>query len=152
LFNYRFTVDLFGIILLLIALFVGFLSLTTLDNKFFGKRSKYVIYLNLFILIIFFYISTNNILILFLFYEFLLIPSFLLVFFLSPSRKAIQASLYFVIWTQVGSFLVLIAILYIINITGSSSLFLIKNYSFSNIESGCLYLTIFLGFGFKMPI
>ena len=96
-FNIQITLDLFGIILLLIALFVGLFSFLALDNKLFWKRAKFIFYLNIFILIVFFYVTTNNILVLFLFYEFLLIPSFLLVYFLSPSRKAIQASLYFVI-------------------------------------------------------
>jgi len=84
-------------VLLMIAYFVGFLSFLALDNKLYFKNIKFLFFLNIFVLIVFFYVSTNNILILFIFYEFLLIPSFLLVFYLSPSRKAIQASLYFVI-------------------------------------------------------
>ena len=132
--NINISLDLFGIILLLIALIVGLLSFFALDNKLFWTRSKFIFYLNLFILIVFFYVGTNNLLILFLFYEFLLLPSFLLVFFLSPSRKSIQASLYFVIWTQIGSFLVLTVVFYIISITGVTSLFLIKNYNFNSLE------------------
>ena len=151
-FNIQITLDLFGIILLLIALFVGLFSFLALDNKLFWKRAKFIFYLNIFILIVFFYVTTNNILVLFLFYEFLLIPSFLLVYFLSPSRKAIQASLYFVIWTQIGSFLVLTAVFYIIMVTGTTSFFLIKNYNFSNIEAYLLYGILFFGFGFKIPI
>jgi formate hydrogenlyase subunit 3/multisubunit Na+/H+ antiporter MnhD subunit len=89
--------DFFGIVLLFISYITGFLSLCALDNKMLFKNSRYFSLINIFVLIVFFYILTNNILILFIFYEFLLVPSFLLVFFLSPSRKAIQASLYFVI-------------------------------------------------------
>ncbi len=150
--NINISLDLFGIILLLLALIVGLLSFFALDNKLFWTRSKFIFYLNLFILIVFFYVGTNNILILFLFYEFLLLPSFLLVFFLSPSRKSIQASLYFVIWTQIGSFLVLTVVFYIISITGVTSLFLIKNYNFNSLEIYFLSLILFLGFGFKIPI
>ncbi|MCB1713234.1 MAG: hypothetical protein KDH96_12420, partial [Candidatus Riesia sp.] len=40
---------------------------------------------------------TNNIIFFFLFYELLLLPSFLLVYNVSQARRAIQASLYFVI-------------------------------------------------------
>ena len=96
-FNITLNVDFFGLIILLLAYLVGFLSFLALDNKLFYKNIKYFFFLNVFIIIVFFYITTNNILILFLFYEFLLIPSFLLVFYISPSRKSTQAALYFVI-------------------------------------------------------
>jgi len=88
----------------------------------------------------------------FLFYEFLLIPSFLIVYFISPSRRAVQASLYFLIWTQVGSFLVLSVIAYIISFVGSSNFSVIAIYPFSYNEVFYIYLFLFLGFGFKVPI
>lgn len=151
-FSININFDFFGLILLLIAYFAGLLSFLALDNKFYWKNIKYLCYLNIFILIVFFYVTTNNILVLFLFYEFLLIPSFLLVFYLSPSRKSTQASLYFVIWTQIGSFLVLCVVFYIITVTGCSNFFLIKNYIFTKNEIFFLSLFLFLGFGFKVPI
>ena len=108
--------------------------------------------LNIFIIIVYFYVFSTNILLFFLFYEFLLIPSFLIVYYISPSRRAIQASLYFLIWTQIGSFLVLIIIAYIISIVGSSNFFDVKAYNFSYNESFFIYLFLFLGFGFKVPL
>ena len=108
--------------------------------------------MNIFILVVYFYVFSSNILIFFLFYEFLLVPSFLVVFYVSPSRRAIQASLYFLIWTQIGSFLVLITIAYIISIVGSSNFFDIKSYSFSKAETFYIFLFLFAGFGFKVPI
>lgn len=95
--GFNFTIDFFGAVILLISYFVGLLSFLALDNKFFFKNVKYFFFLNIFVFIIFFYVTSNNILILFLFYELLLIPSFLLIFYISPSRKSTQASLYFVI-------------------------------------------------------
>ena len=151
-FNITLTVDFFGLVILLLAYLVGFLSFLALDNKLFYKNIKYFFFLNIFIIIVFFYITTNNILILFLFYEFLLIPSFLLVFYISPSRKSTQAALYFVIWTQIGSFLVLCAIFYIISTTGCLDFFLIKNYNFSPSQVFIISFLLFLGFGFKVPI
>ena len=89
--------DFFGTVIFLISYYVGFLSFLALDNKVFSKNIKYFFFLNLFIIIVFFFVTSNNILNIFLLYEFLLIPSFLLVFFLSPGRKSTQASLYFII-------------------------------------------------------
>ena len=152
LFWFEFSVDFFGIILLFLAYFVGILSLLALDNRIFWKNIKYMFSLNIFIIIVYFYVFSTNLLLFFLFYEFLLIPSFLIVYYISPSRRAIQASLYFLIWTQIGSFLVLIMIAYLISIVGSSSFSDIKIYNFSYNESFFLYLFLFLGFGFKVPL
>jgi formate hydrogenlyase subunit 3/multisubunit Na+/H+ antiporter MnhD subunit len=95
---FEFSVDFFGIILLFLGYFVGILSLLALDNRIFWKNIKYLFTLNMFIIIVYFYVFSTNLLLFFLFYELLLIPSFLIVYFVSPSRRAIQASLYFLIW------------------------------------------------------
>ena len=106
----------------------------------------------MFIIIVYFYVFSTNILLFFLFYELLLIPSFLVVYFISPSRRAIQASLYFLIWTQIGSFLVLLTIAYLLCIVGSVNFDDIKLYNFSSTEAFFIYLFLFLGFGFKVPL
>lgn len=151
-FFFEFSIDLFGIIILFLAYFVGILSLLALDNRVFYKNIKYLFFINYFILLVFFFVFSTNILLFFLFYEFLLIPSFLVVYFISPSRRAIQASLYFLIWTQIGSFLVLLAIVFIIIKVGSSEYVNISNYLFSHHECVYLFFLVFFGFGFKIPI
>ena len=149
---FEFSIDFFGIIILFLAFFVGLLSLLALDNRLFYKNVKYLFSINIFILFVFFFVFSSNFLLFFLFYELLLIPSFLVVYFISPSRRAIQASIYFLIWTQIGSILVLLAIIYIIVTLGNFEFFSIKNYSFSYKESYIIFLLLFLGFGFKVPI
>lgn len=146
------SVDIFGIFLLFLAYFVGILSLLALDNRLFWKNIKYLFTVNIFIIIVFFYVFSTNMLVFFLFYELLLIPSFLVVYFISPSRRAIQASIYFLIWTQIGSFLVLMVVSYLISIVGGVDFINIKYYCFSYKESFILYLFLFLGFGFKVPL
>ena len=152
LFWFEFSVDFFGLVLLFLGYFVGILSLLALDNRIFWKNIKYLFAMNMFIIIVYFYVFSTNILLFFLFYELLLIPSFLVVYFVSPSRRAVQASLYFLIWTQIGSFLVLIIISYLVSVVGSSNFSDIKLYNFSYTESFLLYLFLFLGFGFKVPL
>jgi len=71
---------------------------------------------------------------------------------MAPSRRAIQASLYFVIWTQVGSFFVLCVTSYILSVVGSTDFYLVTKYRFTYTESLFLYTFLFLGFGFKVPI
>ena len=149
---FEFSIDFFGIILLFLGYFVGILSLLALDNRIFWKNIKYLFSLNLFVIIVYFYVFSTNLLLFFLFYELLMIPSFLIVYFVSPSRRAIQASLYFLIWTQIGSFLVLVVIAYLVSVVGGTDFLDIKLYSFTYNESFCLYLLLFLGFGFKVPL
>jgi len=146
------TIDIFGYILLLLAYIVGFISIIILDNRLNWKVIKYLFAFNVFVLIVFFYVSVTNLIVFFLLYEFLLVPSFLFVYFVSPSRRALQASIYFVIWTQIGSFLVLCAIAYIIITSNNFLFFLFYFYNFSNFEVWFLYIFLFLGFGFKVPI
>jgi len=149
---FEFSIDFFGIIILFLAYFVGLLSLLALDNRIFYKNIKYLFSINIFILFVFFFVFSSNLLLFFLFYELLLLPSFLVVYFISPSRRAIQASIYFLIWTQIGSILVLLVITYILVNLSSFEFFTIKNYTFSYNESYFLFLFLFLGFGFKVPI
>ena len=149
---FEFSVDFFGIVLLLLGYFIGVLSLLALDNRIFWKNIKFLFIMNAFILVVYFYVFSTNVLLFFLFYEFLLVPSFLVVFYISPSRRAIQASLYFLIWTQIGSFLVLVVVAYMVSVVGSSSFFDIKAYSFSKTETFYIFLLLFAGFGFKVPL
>lgn len=96
-FMFSFEIDLFGFILLLLAYAVGFLSLLTLDTRLSLVNFNFFIYFNYFILIVFLFVTTCDILLFFFFYELLLLPSFFFVYSVSYSKKAIQASLYFVI-------------------------------------------------------
>lgn len=151
-FSIYFSMDFFGFILLFLAYSVGFISILALDTRLYWKNIKYLFAFNIFALIVYFYVSVTNLIFFFLLYEFLLLPSFFFVFFVSPSRRAIQASLYFIIWTQIGSFLVLCAIAYIISVSGSFDFFTLKLYKFNYYESLFIYILLFLGFGFKVPI
>ena len=147
-----FSLDLFGMILLFLAYSVGFLSILALDNKLYWKNYKFYLSFNLFILIVILYVSVTNLIFFFLMYECLLLPSFLFVYFVSPSRRSIQASIYFVVWTQLGSFLVLCSLAYLISFYSIYSFYDLKFIKLSSLEQFFVYLFIFLGFGFKVPI
>ena len=150
--GYYVTFDYFGLVLLGIGYIVGFCSLIAMDNKFFWYNFKYIYYFNIFLLIIHLYTTVTNIFFFFFLYELLLIPSFIIVYKSSTSRKAIQASYYFLIWTQVGSFLVLISIIYILTVAPNFEFNQYNNYKFSINESYILYTLFFIGFGIKIPI
>lgn len=151
-FAYRFEIDLFGFILLLLAYVVGFLALLTLDTRLALINFNFFIYFNFFVIFVFLFVISNDVILFFFFYELLVLPSFFFVYFVSYSKKAIQASLYFVIWTQVGSLLVLIAIFYVVSRGATSSLFNIRHCPFADNEALLIFSLLFFGFGFKVPI
>jgi NADH:ubiquinone oxidoreductase subunit 4 (subunit M) len=97
LYFFNISIDIFGIVILFLAYFIGIISLLALDTRLYFKNIKYIYFIHVFILIVFFFVFSNNILLLFFFYELLLLPSFLIVYQISPSRRAVQASLYFII-------------------------------------------------------
>ncbi len=85
-------------------------------------------------------------------YECLLLPSFYVVYTASSARRSVQASLYFVIFTQIGSFIVVCTTLYIVHISGSVYFFDIAKVKFTATERFFLYFSLFIGFGIKIPI
>lgn len=150
--NLNISLDFFGFVLITLAYIVGVISLLTLDSRLYWNNIRYLLTFNLFLIIVYIYATVSNILIFFMCYEFLLLPSFLIVYFVSPSRRAIQASLYFVIWTQLGSVLVLISVAYILSITGLYNFSELKYFNFTNSESTLIIWLLFIGFGIKVPI
>ena len=81
--------------------FILFLSgggLTLLIFWLYFSRKVYfsgVVFLPIFIFFTYLYVSTGNFVIFFMCYELFLLPSFLLVFLLSPNRRGVIASIYF---------------------------------------------------------
>lgn len=150
--KYIFNLDIFGIILLLIVYFVGFISYIMLIRRLYWLSFKYVYICNFIILIIYFYVSSSDIISFFLFYELLLIPSVLFVYYISPINSSIYACLHFLVWTQLGSILVLSIISYILILTNFIYFNDLINFNFTLNESMLIYFFFFLGFGFKVPI
>ena len=60
-FNFSLNVDFFGLILLSLAYLVGFFSLLALDNRLYWKNIRFIYYFNIFLVIVFFYVSVSNI-------------------------------------------------------------------------------------------
>lgn len=150
--SYVFSFNYYGFIIYLLAFLVGFLSILSLDTRVILEKTNFYFFFNFFLIFVYLLTTTTDILLFFFFYELLLIPSFFFVFYISYTKKAIQASLYFVIWTQLGSLLVLIATLFVFFLVNSTNFFIINTYNFTVNQAYVVYTLLFLGFGFKIPI
>lgn len=116
-------------------------------------RSYALLYLY-FLGVVYFLVSTSHIFYFFFFYELLFVPSFLLVYFVSPNRRSVFASIYFFFWTQSGSLLVLLGFLGIYTSTGIAlfpNLYLASFY-LNTFELNLLGLLVLFGFGVKIPM
>ena len=143
---------LFNLTILFISIYFGILVLFISDTKLNKKKHFNVFFIFFIFFISLFYINTNNFIFFFFFYELFLLPSIFLVYYLSPNKRSLVSTFYFLIWTQLGSFLVFIGILLILINTNS--------WHFSNLNKGYLNVNVkfyiiyflFFGFGIKIPI
>lgn len=149
---FQFSLNLYGLILVFLCLVTGFVAISTVNNLYFEEKLKFYLIFFQFLLAILGFIKSSDLITFFFFYEVLMLGSFLIVYYGSYSKKAVQASLYFVLWTQLGSLLVLLACLYTYSLVNSTSFFAIKAFVFSKSEATTIYTLLFFGFGVKFPI
>lgn len=144
--------DILSMAVLFICYFVGFITLLTFSDQIWSKNLEIPIIILYFQTICYVLVSTDNLLILFLAYELILLPSIYIVLKGSYSEKSIQALIYFFIWTHIGSFFILISIVYIYITKNSLSYVELSSITFLSNEKTILYLLFFLGFGVKVPV
>lgn len=149
---FGFSLDFFGLILILLAYIVGFISLTCINDKLMWANNKQPLIFNFFINVVILFVTCDHMFIFFLYYEFLLIPSFFIVHAVSSNKNGSPASFYFLIWTQIGSTIVLaslLALMYVSEVSYFSELYLLGvslPYSYK------IKYMLFFGFGFKIPV
>ena len=140
--------DVMSIFIILTTSITLIVSLSIADNKYFIKTPYLFLLFFIFIFIIFGLVQANNMVSFFVFYELLLVPSFILVRKSSPNRRSEPTSNYFLLWTQLGSFLVLIGIFLYTHKT-TSLYFFFNNFLLYN---AVIQILIFFGFGVKVPL
>lgn len=150
--NFKISIDLYGLIILLIAHFVALISYSILTKKLYWSSYKYIYICNFIVVIIYIFTSTTDIITFFIAYELLLLPSILFVYYISPINSSLYACIHFLVWTQIGSIIVLFVVGYIITTTNSVDFINILNFKFTFIESKLLFFFLFVGFGCKIPI
>lgn len=94
---FQFSLNLYGLILVFLCLVTGFVAISTVNNLYFEEKLKFYLIFFQFLLAIIGFIKSSDLITFFFFYEVLMLGSFLVVYYGSYSKKAIQASLYFVL-------------------------------------------------------
>lgn len=140
-------INLLGLSLFITGVWVGLIIIFISDVRTFFNKIFSLVYFLGFLLLIYFFITETNYLMIFIYYELFLLPSFYLVYWLSPNRRSIVAAIYFLTWTQTGSLCLLIVILYLYVNSNSNEIFI----SISE-QPWIIVILFFLGVGVKVPI
>ena len=88
----------------------------------------------------------------YIFFESVLIPMFLIIGIWGSRERKILAAYYFFLYTLLGSVVMLLAILYILEQVGSTDYEVLLTFSFSEAEQKFLWFAFFLSFASKVPM
>lgn len=95
---------------------------------------------------------TDSVILFFLAYEILLLPSFFILYRFAKTRRCIEAAYLMFFWTQFGALFLLLSFLYVILLTNSTSFAHFADVNLSRFEVNFLLVTWFIGFGVKLPV
>lgn len=88
----------------------------------------------------------------YIFFESVLIPMFLIVGTWGSRERKILAAYYFFLYTLLGSVVMLLATLYILEQVGTTDYEVLLTFSFSEFEQKILWFAFFLSFASKVPM
>lgn len=95
---------------------------------------------------------SDSVILFFLAYEILLLPSFFILYRFAKTRRCIEAAYLMFFWTQFGALFLLLSFLYVILLSNSTSFAHFADVNLSNFEVTFLLFAWFIGFGVKLPV
>lgn len=95
---------------------------------------------------------TDSLILFFLSYELLLVPSFFILYNFAKTRRCVEAAYLMFFWTQFGAMFLIFSFLYLFFICGTSTFSGLSFITFSPFELNFLFLCWLIGFGVKLPI
>ncbi len=95
---------------------------------------------------------TDSIILFFLAYEMLLVPSFFILYKFAKTRRCVEAAYLMFFWTQFGALFLIFALIYLFLICNSSKFSIISYYYFTSFEVNFMFTCWLIGFGVKLPI
>ncbi len=144
--------NLLGDSIIFLSFFIGFICLCILGFKSITYKIESIVLFIFFNLITTIMCSTNNLLIMFIMFEFLFLPTIYYVYILAYAKKSDKSINYLVLWTLFGSFLCAFGLTYIYAVSNTLNYQQLFIYKFSNFEKNFLFIIFFIGFGIKIPL
>nr|ASY95723.1 Nad4 [Stylonychia lemnae] len=135
-----------------IFLLITILSVLFCLNYNYGETILFSFYTSIILLFGTSLFFTNSMILFFLSYEMLLIPSFLILYKFAKTRRCVEASYLMFFWTQFGALFLIFSFLYLFIVCGFNSFENISFSVFSSFETNFLFVCWIIGFGVKFPI
>lgn len=135
-----------------IFILITLISIIFCLNYNYMELNSFLIYISIIIFSGINLLLTDSILILFYFYECLLVPSFFILYIFSKTRRSVEAAYLMFFWTQFGALWLIFALIYIYNITNSFIFTSITTFNFSIFDNYVVFICLLFGFGVKLPI
>jgi len=151
-FNLAFKFDGISYSFILLTAFINLLCV--IYTLYFEETELKRILLLIFItsLCLFHFFLAADIFLLYIYFESVLIPLFLIIGLYGSRERRIHAAYQFFFYTLIGSFLMVLSIIYIHDLIGSTLLSDIKHYAFSFDEEKYLWLAFAFALAVKVPL
>jgi len=95
---------------------------------------------------------TDSLILFFMSYEMLLIPSFFILYKFAKTRRSVEAAYLMFFWTQFGAMFLIFGLLYLFFVSGFSSFSHLSTIQLNHFELNFVFLCLFFGFGVKLPV
>lgn len=95
---------------------------------------------------------TDSLILFFMAYELLLIPSFFILYKFAKTRRSVEAAYLMFFWTQFGAMFLIFGLLYLFFVSGTSSFAVLQECNLNSFELNFIFFCLFVGFGVKLPI
>lgn len=138
--------------IVLLAIISGMVCIFLLGDKNIQFNLINIIYFSVFILITIVMVYSVNLLILFISFEMIFIPTIYFVYKFGYIKKTDKTIKYLLYWTLSGAFLILTVLCYLFVSYKTLNVHLLSLYTFSNLEKIIIHITLFIGFGIKIPV
>ena len=117
-----------------------------------NELTAFVFYCTIILLAGYTLFFTDSIILFFLAYEMLLVPSFFILYNFAKTRRCVEAAYLMFFWTQFGALFLIFSFLYLFFLVGTSSFYITSTFHFSTFELNFLFFCWLVGFGVKLPI
>jgi NADH:ubiquinone oxidoreductase subunit 4 (subunit M) len=117
-----------------------------------NEMSMFVFYCTIIIIAGYMLFLADSLILFFLAYEMLLVPSFFILYKFAKTRRCIEAAYLMFFWTQFGALSLIFSFLYLFFMCETSSFYILSYLELSLFEVNFLFIFWVAGFGVKLPI
>lgn len=138
--------------ILILSFITGLICLELLGLKNLLKTVNNISLFYIFNFFVVLMVSTSNMLVMFISFEFIFLPTMYFVFKLGYAKKIDKSNEILFYWTLFGSFLILCTFGYLYYNFNTLNYIYLQQQSISKLESQIIFIIFLLGFGIKIPL